>query len=201
MFKICNICFKTDTRGNKMISIEMSTLDRIAEHRVGHVHASVQPVGPDLQPTNYCTSIWNGVRCLGDHYPGATWHAGGQLDNGGYLRMWQDGQDGVDMTGPAELWNFNDLDFELGWSALDQMHAEARDGEGPVVTLDDGWTPFDADGNLCDLESEGWHVLGAMTDDQSISFASECAGICVRGLMETFVDADHRAWLGTLLNV
>lgn len=139
MFKICNICLKTDTRGNKMISIEISALDRIAEGVAGarpqapdldHLRGEVRDVGigPDLQPTNYCTSMWNGIRCRGDHDLGATWHAGGQLDNGGYLRMWQDGQDGVDMAGPAELWNFNDLDFELGWSALDQMHAEARDG-------------------------------------------------------------------------
>ncbi|MCT7364043.1 hypothetical protein [Mycolicibacterium llatzerense] len=34
--------------------------------------------------------------------------------------------------------------------------------------IDDGWSPFDADGNLRDdLEAEGWHRMGALKDGPS----------------------------------
>lgn len=172
MFKICNICFKTDTRGNEMISIQMSTLDRIAhreeiarifdvppalvgvcddlepnlDHLRGHVHVAS---GPDLQPTNYCTSMWNGVLCMGDHEPGDEWHSGSRLDNGGYGHMWHDAAAVVNLrTSP--------MTYEFIYRS-DQRR-------------------------------------GAL-------YGSEAARTFVRGLMETLVTDDQAVWFGTLLSV
>lgn len=181
MFTICKMCLTVDTKGNELITIQLEALDRIAAGMPGAAPALPTPPGPDLQPTGYCTSMWNGYRCTGEHsFAYGTMYHASTRDDDSPQAIWADGYDGLDIhRTPYEL---NDqVDVDLTWGPLENMHAEARDGEGPIVTFyDDGWTPFGHDGYLRDLESEGWVMLGA--------------------LAETF-DLDQTAWYGTLLHV
>lgn len=217
MFKICKMCLTVDTKGNELITIQLEALDRIAAGMAGAAPALPTPPGPDLQPTGYCTSMWNGRRCNGEHsFAYGTMYHASTRDDDSLQAIWADGYDGLDIhRTPYEL---NDqVDVDPSWSALDTMHAESAPahpwlsgslhGEVLIELHQNSWlstyahddvyvTPL-LGGPPGALLDDGWAPFGH--DGYLRDLESE-GWVMLGALAETF-DLDQTAWYGTLLHV
>lgn len=77
----------------------------------------------DLQPTTYCTAMWNGTRCTGKH--DIEWPAGvspGEevIHSDDCTRSWRQGWGGITADMPFAF-ECDGPDYELNWSALDTL--------------------------------------------------------------------------------